>query len=754
MAKKIGPYEIVSELGRGGMGVVYKAREESLQRYVAIKMLGNQLVEDEAVSERFMREARVVADLNHPNLVQVFRVDRHEDQPYFVMEYVEGDSLKALIQRERQMQPVRALQILQEAANGLAAAHDKGVVHRDIKPENIMLTKYGGVKVVDFGIARDENAETRLTTTGIGMGTPSYLSPEVCLSQEVDQRSDIFSMGVVLFEMLTGDIPFKSDSPFEMMTKVVEAKIPDIKELNPNVDEGIKKILAKMIAKRPKLRYQHCNELISDIEDYRAGREPRWAKTVVLDDAVEATGPTAVRPAADADGSIGPSTGASADAATVAATTPMPSRTGDGPPTVRTAPQTAATESFDANGGSRKGLAVAAMFLLLVLSGAAASTWYLLAGSDKPLLAWFGGSEDGPEVVIETEPETLALNASATDARRDTSNESVGDSVGDPDRNPVGDSMADSMADSPAGTADRPSSAGSFAASSGTSEGAAGPGQDNAATQAADSDSADPRAGAGFQFAVEPPTDDSSLPTSSGPASEPVDDSSAESPAESLSESVAELSDTATGAPTIASTARVTPSDAGTATEASEQPPAGFDSPTLDTDQAVARVTSPTRAERAPAWNPAAPRIVVMAAGDPAVASAIEDELEQALNRASFELLDEQLMDGMSYAESLPDIVRAASEEGADILVFADVVPAGERELNFYGRTDYQYLANLQVRVVVLHDRRNLGPMLRERLEYVGLNADDKAREASRAVSRDVITRLRALRAGAASAAG
>jgi len=143
-----------------------------------------------------------------------------------------------------------------------------------------------------------------------------------------------------------------------------------------------------------------------------------------------------------------------------------------------------------------------------------------------------------------------------------------------------------------------------------------------------------------------------------------------------------------------------------------------------------------------------------MAAGDPAVASAIEDELEQALNRASFDLLDEQLMDGMSYAESLPDIVRAAADEGADILVFADVVPAGERELNFYGRTDYQYLANLQVRVVVLHERRNLGPMLRERLEYVGLNADDKAREASRAVVRDVITRLRALRAGAASAAG
>ncbi|MEX0916329.1 MAG: serine/threonine-protein kinase, partial [Wenzhouxiangellaceae bacterium] len=222
MNKQIGNYTVVAELGRGGMGVVYKAREESLQRFVAIKMLGNQLVDNESVALRFMREARAVADLNHPNLVQVFRVDRHEDQPYFVMEYVEGESLKHLIQRERKMQPLRALQILKEVAAGLAAAHAKGVIHRDIKPENIMLTRYGGVKVVDFGIARVDEPGTRLTTTGIGLGTPSYLSPEVCLSQDVDQRSDIFSLGVVLFEMLTGDTPFKSDSPFELMTKVVE----------------------------------------------------------------------------------------------------------------------------------------------------------------------------------------------------------------------------------------------------------------------------------------------------------------------------------------------------------------------------------------------------------------------------------------------------------------------------------------------------------------------------------------------------
>ena len=126
MSRYIGDYEIVDELGRGGMGVVYKAREESLQRFVAIKMLGSQLVDNESIALRFMREARAVADLNHPNVVQVFRVDRHEDQPYFVMEYVEGESLKQLIRRENKLQPMRALQILKEVGNGLAAAHDKG----------------------------------------------------------------------------------------------------------------------------------------------------------------------------------------------------------------------------------------------------------------------------------------------------------------------------------------------------------------------------------------------------------------------------------------------------------------------------------------------------------------------------------------------------------------------------------------------------------------------------------------------------
>jgi serine/threonine-protein kinase len=270
--KTIGKYEIVSELGRGGMGVVFKAWEESLQRFVAIKMLGDQLTDDENLVARFLREARSVADLNHPNIVQVFAVDTHEGRPYFAMEFVEGDSLSELIRSSNKIDPKRALTLVKEVAAGLSAAHDKGVVHRDIKPDNIMLTKHGGVKVVDFGVARVEDPNTKLTATGMAVGTPNYISPEVCLGLDVDLRSDLFSMGIVFYEMLTGETPFDADSPLEMMTNVVQAEVPDISGLNPDIDSGLRKILYHMLEKKPDYRYQDFHQVLEDIEAYNAGK--------------------------------------------------------------------------------------------------------------------------------------------------------------------------------------------------------------------------------------------------------------------------------------------------------------------------------------------------------------------------------------------------------------------------------------------------------------------------------------------------
>lgn len=273
----IGKYEIVTELGRGGMGVVYKAWEESLRRHVAIKMLGDRLTQDEAVVTRFMREARSVADLNHPNVIQVFAVDTHEGKPYFAMEYIEGQSLSSLIEEQGKLSPRRAVKILSEVASGLSAAHNKGVVHRDIKPDNIMLTEHGGVKVLDFGIAQLEDQNSKLTGTGMAIGTPNYVSPEVCLAQDVDNRSDLFSLGVVFYEMLTGDKPFEADSPLQMMTNVVHSEVPDITKLNSEVEPRLRAILDHLLAKNPEERYQNAKQLLEDIKSYSAKALPAHA---------------------------------------------------------------------------------------------------------------------------------------------------------------------------------------------------------------------------------------------------------------------------------------------------------------------------------------------------------------------------------------------------------------------------------------------------------------------------------------------
>jgi len=734
MSRYIGDYEIVDELGRGGMGVVYKAREESLQRFVAIKMLGSQLVDNESIALRFMREARAVADLNHPNVVQVFRVDRHEDQPYFVMEYVEGESLKQLIRRENKLQPMRALQILKEVGNGLAAAHDKGVIHRDIKPENIMLTKYGGVKVVDFGIARVEEPGTRLTSTGMGLGTPSYISPEVCLSQDVDQRSDIFSMGVVLFEMLTGDIPFKSDSPFEMMTKVVEAKIPNIKALNPNVDDGLKQILAKMIAKRPKLRYQNCNELISDIEDYLAGRVPRWSKNMVLEEN-EAAGTEASTgkevgedterpggrdtstPATKAMPQPSPlpaDTGASTD--TVAVDSDSAFRTGSpsqspaqssslssSQSSSRSSSRSSSQSGSEAEPARARGgyLALVAMLVLLLAGGAIAGSWYLLSDSERPLLAIFDSTPDAGDEqrVAGTDDEGVPEKAAIIGEGR-LGDERVVESEGEKSQAEAalvenvdagfGPAVDEAATESKV-PANLPEATGSFAAT----------------------DSA--RDAGGTDFEVEAKK---SMPRSSDQASD--------------------------------AERRVEPSSGGTpGTQSDASLVRAMSRPGESSGEALASVTSPGTAPSTPAESdamPANPRVAVVAVGDASVAGTVAWEIKRALARESFDVMDEQLVEGLVYAESLAAVARTMRDAGASVLVYADVVPAGERELQFYGRYESQYLARVEVRVVDLHTQRNLGPVASEKLEYVAMTADRKAREAAAPIARNVVSRLRAAR--------
>ncbi|MBV8817905.1 MAG: protein kinase [Acidobacteriaceae bacterium] len=262
MYGSIGPYKLIGILGRGGMGVVYKGYETSLNRSVAIKVLSPAMADDESVKERFLREARSMAALNDPHIIQIYFIGENEGQPYFAMEFVEGESLGSLLSRDGKLKPEQAAKIIYQTALGLSAAHEKGVVHRDIKPGNLMVSKRGGVKIADFGIALSaRDLTSKLTTTGEFVGTPGYLSPEVCQGKPVDERSDIFSLGIVLFECLAGRLPFTDDSPLGLMLEVVKAEVPNVMALNRDVDPQLSGILARMVAKDPKDRFQSCAEL-------------------------------------------------------------------------------------------------------------------------------------------------------------------------------------------------------------------------------------------------------------------------------------------------------------------------------------------------------------------------------------------------------------------------------------------------------------------------------------------------------------
>lgn len=269
MKTHLGHYEIESEIGRGGMGVVYRAYEPALNRHVAIKELSPSLAHDPQLVERFLREARSMAALSDPHIIQIYYIgtDEGTSQPFFAMEFVEGESLSTILKRDGKISVENTLRLLHQTAQGLATAHDAGVIHRDIKPGNLMISERGQVKIADFGIAlATKDVSKKLTTTGEFVGTPGYLSPEVCLGKPIDQRSDIFSLGIVMFEMLSGRTPFSDESPLGLMLEVVKAEIPNIQELNGEVDAQTAAILARMVAKEPEQRFQSCHDLVAALE--------------------------------------------------------------------------------------------------------------------------------------------------------------------------------------------------------------------------------------------------------------------------------------------------------------------------------------------------------------------------------------------------------------------------------------------------------------------------------------------------------
>ena len=253
-------YEIIQLLGEGGMSYVYKANDKQLKRTVAIKTLKPNYVQQEKFVERFKREAQTAANLNHPNIVQIFDWGIG-DEPFFVMEYIEGNTLTSIIAKRRTISLNDVLFIGAQVSSGLQAAHSKGLVHRDIKPGNIMITPEGKVKVTDFGIVSLQNEESDITKTGSILGTASYISPEQAQGKPVSKESDLYSLGTVLYELITGRPPFEGDTPIATATKHITDKPEKLSVLRPDIPKGIENAVLKLLHKYPKDRFKNAEDL-------------------------------------------------------------------------------------------------------------------------------------------------------------------------------------------------------------------------------------------------------------------------------------------------------------------------------------------------------------------------------------------------------------------------------------------------------------------------------------------------------------
>jgi serine/threonine-protein kinase len=262
---EIGNYRILEKLGEGGMGVVYKALDTSLDRMVAMKVLSADLSRNPELVERFRAEARAQANLNHTNLATLYAFLIYEGNAYMVMEYIEGETFESMIRRRGPIPENDSLPLFKQALLGIGYAHRAGIIHRDIKPSNIMLNKYGIVKVMDFGIAKVIGARS-MTRTGTQMGTVAYMSPEQIQNRPVDIRTDIYALGITLYEMLSGHLPFDSDSDFKVMQDQVATPPPLPTRYYPYIPKGLENVVLKALEKDPSARYQTVEEFGAAIE--------------------------------------------------------------------------------------------------------------------------------------------------------------------------------------------------------------------------------------------------------------------------------------------------------------------------------------------------------------------------------------------------------------------------------------------------------------------------------------------------------
>src|SRR3954447_11170817 len=266
-----GRYRLDAQIGAGGMSTVYRAFDQVLERRVAIKLMHREIAADSDQLERFRREARAVAQLSHPHVVNVIDAGEEGDppQPFIVFEFVDGETLKDRIRRLGRLPVVEAIAYAIEIARALGAAHQQGIVHRDIKPQNVLIDAEGSAKVTDFGIARSL-ADEGLTADGRVLGTTDYVSPEQALGHAVDGQSDIYSLGICLYEMLTGDVPFKGDNQVAVAMRHVREELPDLQYMRPEASAALAAVVDRATAKDLNRRYLDASSLVADLEDVLA----------------------------------------------------------------------------------------------------------------------------------------------------------------------------------------------------------------------------------------------------------------------------------------------------------------------------------------------------------------------------------------------------------------------------------------------------------------------------------------------------
>jgi serine/threonine protein kinase len=721
MKTQLGHYDLVAELGRGGMGVVYKGYENSLNRYVAIKVLADSLAHDPAVKERFLREARSMAALNDTHIIQIYFIGEDTGQPYIVMEFVQGEALSSVLKRTGKLDVEQAAKVIYQTAQGLGTAHDRGVIHRDIKPANLMVTQRGGIKIADFGIALvSHDISKKLTTTGEFVGTPGYLSPEVCLAKPVDQRSDIFSLGIVLFEMLTGRMPFTDESPLGLMLEVVRAEIPDVRQLNDQVDADLARVLQKMIAKDPADRYQSCQELIADLSrnPLVANGSPLNLPIKLSDAASSLIGPntpaSGQRPLPSTQPTPYPTGGvptqitplpraatpvlASSAAATVVSPTPLPASAAAVPVHASVLTRNATPQ--------RKSAALpwtVAALLILGLCGAAfayRNQIPALKTLTENIAAMITGVTSSAPPAVLTTTSTPAVTATTP-------------APPTPPASPV------------APPAPVPSATNDVAATTATAQIG---GSDSGLTAASGANNANaPAAIADTSTSVIAGDGGSSVLVGANGISVKDGTTSVVIGAQGLS--VKDGGDNVT----VGTRGVAVISDDHGAEQRDEK------AEMLARNTPIAPVGAPPK--------PHVPTIAVISGGDSAVAEPAEQIVMASLTRLGFHVIDQAALPRVShmlrgerpeYARILQTLERVGK---VDAVVFVHARPVGNQEMTYYGQSSTLYTAQVAIRAYRVSGNM-IGSGWSEKVMFTTLNADDKAREAIEPLMNEVVESL------------